>query len=126
MKRAFLRAFIASLFNCKAINTRTRVRRYLFLAFFLLTSVVGSIYRACAWDRGLRDLGLADAWSNIWAVPTSTFWWTGFFGSEDERTVPLIAGSTIGFIVYELMQVTGFIGLGSTGRTSSVPLWASQ
>lgn len=69
------------------------------------------MYRAYVWGRGLRDFGLADAWTNVWIVPTSTFWWTGFFGSEEERSLPLIAASALAYVLYEFMQMTDFIGL---------------
>ena len=106
-----LRRFVASFFNWRNLDRHTRAHRLLFIVFLSLTYVGGGIYRTYAWPHGLRDFGLADAWPNIWAVPTMTFAWSGLLGYVDKGNLILVAGAAIGMIVYEFLQMTGFLGL---------------
>lgn len=72
---------------------------------FIITSFVGDAYRAWAWGNGVNDYGLADAWTNIWGMPTALFLWSGV-GWVQERSSRsnAIIGAILGFVAYELLQ----------------------
>ncbi len=73
---------------------------------FFVTSFAGDAYRAWAWGNGVNDLGLADAWTNIWGMPTALFLWSGigWVRSRSSRRRAVL-GALLGFIIYELLQL---------------------
>lgn len=105
-----LKQVIAGLISWKGIDARTRTYRGICLAFLGLIVVIGPAYRSWSWSRHIRDFGLADAWTNIWAVPAMVYAETGFMGASSQSIYKSLTAAVGGLLLWEATQLTGLLG----------------
>lgn len=72
----------------------------------------GSIYRNYIYNNNISDFGIADIHPNILGVIVATFLFLGY-SKELIRynEIKIILATTIGFIIYEFIQITPLIGI---------------
>jgi uncharacterized membrane protein len=90
-----------------------KVRQYYVISgvFLFFTAVIGSMYRNYIYTNIINDYGLADVHTNIGAVVVASFLFMGYAKYTtyyDELRV--ILGTSLGFIIYEFIQITPLIG----------------
>lgn len=101
---------LGELADCQGISRDRRTHRILAVVF-LSSAVVGHVYRGYVWSHGIQDLGLADAWPNIVAVPIMVFAEMGFKTPPPEGMWTPLIGAVGGLILYEFSQLTGYLDL---------------
>lgn len=86
---------------------------YYLIALFslLLISIGGTIYRNYIYSNNIYDYGFADMHTNIGAVIVCSFLFMGY-SKHDNQIDDLkgILAATLGFIIYEFIQMTDLIG----------------
>ena len=100
---------VVGLADWRGIDRNRRTYRILTLVLFGI-AVIGQAYRDYVWSHGVQDFGLADAWPNIVAVPALVFEEMGFRRQQPERISTLLSWAVGSLILYETIQLTGFLG----------------
>lgn len=74
--------------------------------------LVGTAYRNYVYSHKLSDYGLADIHPNIFAVVVASFLFMGYSKQKSFlEEAKIILWVTVGFIVYEFIQMTPIIGV---------------
>ena len=75
-----------------------------FAALFVLTEFGRKVYRPYIYRNGIDDFGLADVIGNLFGTSVSIFFNLAFCHATPAQGVGIIAFTTLGITIYELLQ----------------------
>jgi hypothetical protein len=75
-----------------------------FAALFVLTELGRKIYRPYIYRNGIDDFGLADVIGNLFGTSVSIFFNLAFCHATRAQGLCIIAFTTLGITIYELLQ----------------------
>lgn len=89
----------------KTFDTLRLVYFVTFLLSFALTEVGRYIYRPYIYQNNINDFGLADSMGNLGGIVVQIFFGLSIFNPTVKKGLRLIAFFTVGYIVYEILQL---------------------
>jgi glycopeptide antibiotics resistance protein len=76
-----------------------------FLLSFALTEIGRYIYRPYIYENSINDFGLADSMGNLGGIVVQIFFGLSVLNSTRKKGLRLISFFTIGYVVYEVLQL---------------------
>ena len=76
-----------------------------FLLSFALTEIGRYIYRPYIYENNINDFGLADSMGNLGGIVVQIFFGLSILNPLRKKGIRLISFFTIGYIVYEVLQL---------------------
>ncbi len=76
-----------------------------FLFSFALTEIGRYIYRPFVYENNINDFGIADSMGNLGGIVVQIFFGLSIINSTRKKGIRLISFFTIGYIVYEVLQL---------------------
>jgi ABC-type tungstate transport system substrate-binding protein len=82
---------------------------YIAVILVVISVTLSIVYRKYIYQNHIYDYHLADTIGNIFAVPAALFFLSGI-NSKETKIIYSIPAVVLGFIVFELMSLTGLHG----------------